>query len=169
VGYVALVFAFSGSAYAANKITSADIANNTIRTVDIRNGTLKQADMSAGAMPEMLMSAQPAGEQATQGTPTPVVPPLNLGPGQYRYLVFATIETNGGDVPYHCKLQAARSDTDVTQQQIDMPPFYGRTMTLVVGGGASSATANLLCWDDDANRENAIQNAKLVAIRMSRG
>jgi hypothetical protein len=59
VAYLALFTALGGSAYAASKITSADIANNTIKSKDVHNHALLKKDFKAGQLP--------AGERGPQG------------------------------------------------------------------------------------------------------
>jgi hypothetical protein len=45
IGYVALFVALSGTAYAANTISSADIIDNEVRNQDIRDGNVTAADL----------------------------------------------------------------------------------------------------------------------------
>lgn len=50
VGLVALVMAMGGTAYAAAKITSAQIANNTITSVDVKDQALTGKDIKNGSI-----------------------------------------------------------------------------------------------------------------------
>ncbi len=87
IAYLALFVALSGSAYAAVKIGSAQVADNSLRSVDIRDRSVKGIDISKRTLraehfrPGVLTGvtaatglAGPQGTQGTQGTQGPQGP-----------------------------------------------------------------------------------------------
>lgn len=74
LGLLALVLAMSGSAYAASKITGAQIKDGTITGKDIKNDTIGVSDVSQGLLDAVAGEPGPAGPQGIQGVPGPAGP-----------------------------------------------------------------------------------------------
>jgi hypothetical protein len=67
VAVIAVVVAMSGSAYAASKITGAQIKDGTITSADIRNHSLKATDLSGGVVRGAQGPMGPAGPSGPSG------------------------------------------------------------------------------------------------------
>jgi hypothetical protein len=88
IAYLALFFALSGSAYAAVKVGSGQVADNSLRSVDIRDhsikgvdvarGTLRAENFRTGVLPKGA-GAGTAGGAGTQGPPGPRGPSFGDG------------------------------------------------------------------------------------------
>lgn len=60
VGLLALVVAFSGTAYAANKIGAQDIQRNAIRSPHIKTGQVKRADLARSLRRQIAHNTAPS-------------------------------------------------------------------------------------------------------------
>ena len=74
VAYLALFCAFGGSAYAAGKVTSKQIAPSAIKSKHVKDGTLSASDLASGVIPRGAQGAPgvagatgPQGPQGPQG------------------------------------------------------------------------------------------------------
>src|SRR4051794_4491841 len=74
LGLVAVVFAMSGSAFAASKITSAQIKDGTITAKDIKNEAVTPAKLSNSAMDALGGETGPAGPSGPAGPAGPQGP-----------------------------------------------------------------------------------------------
>lgn len=102
LGIIAVVFAMSGSAYAASKITGAQIKDGTITSKDIKNDTIGITDISQKLFDELKSDSGvagpvgpqgPAGPAGASGSPTTITAVesahFSLAPGQYSPNVLA--------------------------------------------------------------------------------
>jgi hypothetical protein len=72
IATLALFIALGGTAYAALKITGADIVNSSVTTLDIKNHSLLKKDFHAGQLPAGPRGLQgPQGPQGLQGNQGP--------------------------------------------------------------------------------------------------
>jgi hypothetical protein len=81
LGLIAVVFAMSGSAYAASKITSAQIKDGTIVAKDIKDDAITPAKLSNSAMTALAGDTGPTGPSGPTGPAGPQGPagPSALG------------------------------------------------------------------------------------------
>jgi Collagen triple helix repeat (20 copies) len=71
LGLIAVVFCLSGGAYAASKITSADIKDGTIKSADVKPNALDLGDIAESAKSKLRGQAGPSGAQGPAGPTGP--------------------------------------------------------------------------------------------------
>jgi hypothetical protein len=131
LGVLTLVFAVSGSAYAASKITGRQVKDSSLTGADIRNGSLNTADFSGAARSSLRGPQGPAGSQGPAGIQGPAGP------------------------------SAVAAAVPVTSAQVSFTPdSYAQTVTafcpagqrVVSGGGASISFEGLSASQANASR-----------------
>ena len=101
LGLVAVVISMSGSAYAAVRITSSDIADGTIASKDIKNRAITPAKLSNSAMEALAGESGPAGPAGPAGPQGPAGAQGPAGPSAVGKLTPATVNfsVSGGSDP----------------------------------------------------------------------
>ncbi len=93
---LALVVALSGSAYAANLITSRQIKNGTIQNADIHNHTIKAGKLSRSARSNVYTIKVTQASMPAKQTTYPLAALQIPGPGRYVLIATMTLDNNGG-------------------------------------------------------------------------
>lgn len=131
LGAIAVFVAMSGSAYAAAKITGAQIKDGTVTSADIRNNSLTTADLSNGAVNAMRGHAGPAGPAGPAGAAGPAGPSV----------VGALNTVSSAQVPF--------GPTDVVMGAVAYCPSGQR---VVSGGGISVSDEQIAASEPTTDR-----------------
>jgi hypothetical protein len=162
VGYVALGFALSGTAYAVN----------TVRSQDIVDSTIQPKDVSVGVLPRIYSASGP-------GDPVTVTPGAGerelvkidkVDDGDFSYLVIATFEaaTNRG---YLCHLSASGSGDRGSNEYLN-GARGGQTMMLVArpvpANEGKTFQAAVSCRDNDTSGDiQSFEGSEISVVRVS--
>jgi hypothetical protein len=147
VGYVALMFALSGTAYAMNTVGSDDIVD----------GAIESRDVSSSVLPKI--------DSATMGRPDPehrYFASLEVGvDGDYDYLLLASFATNDAG-QYLCHLKAQ----GYPEQLLRGYGSGSQAMFLVVNPERDDARKTIKAgvWCDGPQ---VFLNARIIALRVA--
>lgn len=161
VGYVALFFALSGSAYAV-----AALAPNSVGSPQIKNKTILRADLAPSAVTKANGKWIP-GPKFTEGASGTPLLKIKLDPGSYVILGKFTIVVNDAR-SYDCTLSAG-AGIDKAHISSAANESHTQTVTLtLLHVSASEFDAALECPDGTAgDPRDTVTDVKLVGVRIA--
>lgn len=135
VSIIALIVALGGTAYAATKITTKDIAANAVTSPKVKNKTLKKKDFSKSVLSGL---KGPKGDKGDTGETGPQGPVGPSSPATYTNPEWGPIHRNTIGSPF----QALVGGPIVGTAADEKPPFGVGSLSLEVEADASGAGAN---------------------------